>query len=312
MNTKMLNMKPMCDFFNDHRVYLIGYIVVIAALCGCAGSTNKQPAQQTAIFVLPEIPILLNTPEQRAEYLAMHYWDHFDFADTTLIGNKITESVFADYLSILPHTTPQTAKSSIAAITCKALNGSQAMYDCFAAMFEKYLDDPNSPIRNEELYVLVVECQLEAQGLDELYKIRPRARLDTALKNRKGGKATNFEYLLANGKKHYMHEIVAKYLILFFNNPDCHDCARVKEILAKISDKNVHVLAIYADEEIELWKKSKYPTDWINGYSSSVRADQLYDLRAIPNLYLLDKDKRVILKDVSVEVIIEYLNQNNS
>ena len=36
--------------------------------------------------------------------------------------------------------------------------------------------------------------------------------------------------------------------------------------------------------------------------------NELYGLRAIPSLYLLDKEKRVILKDAPVEIVIEYLN----
>lgn len=36
---------------------------------------------------------------------------------------------------------------------------------------------------------------------------------------------------------------------------------------------------------------------------------QLYDLKAMPTLYLLDKDKRVILKDAPVEQIEQWLTE---
>jgi len=36
----------------------------------------------------------------------------------------------------------------------------------------------------------------------------------------------------------------------------------------------------------------------------------LYDLKAIPTLYLLDKDKTVLLKDATAEEIEEYLQKN--
>lgn len=35
----------------------------------------------------------------------------------------------------------------------------------------------------------------------------------------------------------------------------------------------------------------------------------LYDLKAIPTLYLLDKDKTVLLKDATAEEIEEYLKR---
>ena len=41
------------------------------------------------------------------------------------------------------------------------------------------------------------------------------------------------------------------------------------------------------------------PPSWINGYDAGcvVREKSLYDLHAIPALYLLDRDKRVLVKD---------------
>jgi hypothetical protein len=34
---------------------------------------------------------------------------------------------------------------------------------------------------------------------------------------------------------------------------------------------------------------------------------ELYDLKAMPTLYLLDKDKKVLLKDAPVEQVEQYL-----
>ena len=57
---------------------------------------------------------------------------------------------------------------------------------------------------------------------------------------------------------------------------------------------------------------SDFPSDWINGYDKKQMIDQknLYDLKAIPTLYLLDKDKTVLLKDATAEEIEEYLQKN--
>lgn len=37
------------------------------------------------------------------------------------------------------------------------------------------------------------------------------------------------------------------------------------------------------------------------------KGKNLYDLKAIPTLYLLDKDKKVLLKDATVAQIDQYL-----
>ena len=68
---------------------------------------------------------------------------------------------------------------------------------------------------------------------------------------------------------------------------------------------------MYTDEDIETWEKYRpsMPALWLNGYDASftIRGNNLYDLRAIPSLYLLDKDKRVIIKDAMPYQIEERL-----
>ena len=43
--------------------------------------------------------------------------------------------------------------------------------------------------------------------------------------------------------------------------------------------------------------------------SGSLKNDEIYDLKAIPTLYLLDKDKKVVLKDVTFNQVENYLKQ---
>ncbi|MEG0454785.1 MAG: thioredoxin family protein, partial [Bacteroides sp.] len=71
------------------------------------------------------------------------------------------------------------------------------------------------------------------------------------------------------------------------------------------------VLALYPDEELDEWKKhlKDFPTEWISGYDKklTLKTENRYDLRAIPTLYLLDKNKMVLLKDAPAKAIEEYL-----
>ena len=61
------------------------------------------------------------------------------------------------------------------------------------------------------------------------------------------------------------------------------------------------VLNIYIDEDLQGWRDYMpiYPEEWYNGFDPdlAIRTENLYDVRAIPSLYLLDEEKRVILKD---------------
>lgn len=74
------------------------------------------------------------------------------------------------------------------------------------------------------------------------------------------------------------------------------------------------LIEIYPDEELDEWKKhlSEFPNEWINGYDKkfTIKEEQVYDLKAIPTLYLLDKDKTVLLKDATAPAIEAYLMQH--
>ncbi len=78
-----------------------------------------------------------------------------------------------------------------------------------------------------------------------------------------------------------------------------------------LEQKRLTVLSIYPDEELDEWRKhlNEFPKEWVNGYDKTfaIKEQQLYDLKAIPTLYLLNKDKTVLLKDAPAQTIEEYL-----
>ena len=51
-----------------------------------------------------------------------------------------------------------------------------------------------------------------------------------------------------------------------------------------------------------------YPEYCYNGFYPYyvIRTDLLYHVRAIPSLYLLDKDKKVVMKDATVENVFAF------
>lgn len=301
-------------FINTLSAIMIGGgFVMCLSLTGCKpSSTGKtDPPPTTFTFSLPTIPDILTDPTDRANYLANHYWDRFPFADTILATEPNTEQLFVDYIDILTYASTGQAEQSIRnmlAHTQKEESGRTWRH--FLSLFEKYLDDPNSPYRNETLYIPVVMSILSRSNLDEAERDRTREQLSMMMKNRPEYLATDFVYTLANGKTGQLYDIQADFLILLFYNPDCHNCAEtvtalktspvIRELLAK---KTLAILAFYPDQDMDSWKKhrSDIPSNWINGYDAEtkVKNDGLYELRAIPTLYLLNKEKRVLLKDAN-------------
>ena len=149
-------------------------------------------------------------------------------------------------------------------------------------------------------------------------QVKSKAQIKAILakQNNPGHPANNFSYNMPDGNKKKLYEIHAKHTLLFFYNPECDACKQYKDLIvkskvidAKIRNGTLKVLAIYIDNDLSIWKKHlpEMPKSWIHGRDENeyLYKNNFYDLHAIPTIYLLDKNKKVILKDVLDMKLIE-------
>ncbi len=189
-----------------------------------------------------------------------------------------------------------------------------------SAVMETALGRPESEYRNDDLYIHLQEARLNTSFYISQERDAIEANLRLTQQNRPGAEANNFSYSLASGEIKTMHDIDADYTLLFFYNPECPACKQMKAALytdpivnGRIMEGRLAVLAIYTDSDTVLWRKhlGEMPGNWIMGRDHEERLwkERVYDLRAIPSVYLLDRMKRVILKDCQTEsTISEALN----
>ena len=115
-----------------------------------------------------------------------------------------------------------------------------------------------------------------------------------------------------------LYSIKSEYTLIYFNNPECHDCGRVhgylvasKVFTTMLQTGRLKLLALYPDEDLGAWTRHKdeYPSSWIAARYATKADRDSYHLPAIPSLYLLDKTKKVLLKDATVEAVEEHLRK---
>ena len=312
-------------------VLLSLWAALLVGLLGCREQTQTEEngSLQRAellnsypIFRMVEIPSMLIDPVSRTAYLVSHYWDHFRFSDTTYIHlPEITEQALANYLSVLPHTYPQIAANSMQKMLQRAVkeDASHRFYTYLLSRYKAYLADSNSPLRNEELYIPVLEFVLNDSISNEATKARAEYDLKLLLKNRVGTTATDFTYATAT-QKGKLSALQSNYPLLYFYNPDCYTCEGVTAYLrysavmaGLVEQKQLTILAVYPEEDLSVWKKhqGELPANWINAYDplQQLNNKQLYDLKAMPTLYLLNRQKQVLLKDATAEQVELFLSE---
>ena len=186
------------------------------------------------------------------------------------------------------------------------------------ALVSSYFYDPNSPVRSEDLYLPFVSRLATSALIDEDYRNAYAWDAGKCALNRTGTPAADFVFVDTAGKRRTLYGVKAQRTLLVFGNPDCTACKELvedmksyPEISAQIADGSLKVVDIYIDQEIDKWKErvAEYPQDWINGYDPtfSIRTDLVYNVRAVPSLYLLDADKTVLLKDATPEKVLNAL-----
>ena len=185
---------------------------------------------------------------------------------------------------------------------------------------DKYLYDPNSPLRNEDYYAFYAARMASSDLVEDVMKDKYSREVSLAALNQVGTKAADFRFADKKGRLYTLYGIKAQLTLLFFSNPGCAACKDIIDVLNNdpvisqlIADGTMAVLNIYIDEDLEAWRSYMpiYPENWYNGFDPDlvIRGETLYNVRAIPSLYLLDSDKTVIMKDAPEQKLFEYLSR---
>jgi hypothetical protein len=297
-------------------------LLALPVLLSCSG---RKSAPATAPEKVPPRLFRVVAPPgamddaQRYAYLREHFWDDLDFADTVFIVSTDSIHMLRAFDTYIRNFVTESDPSPVAELMRKA-SGSKTMLEYFAMLAERVLHDPNSPLRNDEFYIPVLRAQLASPFYDEYERIAPQYDLEMAMQNRLGQPANDFRYTLASGASGTLYGLQAEYVLLFINNPGCAMCREIREAITSspmlsemIERGRLKVLALYPDEDLTEWRdyRDHIPASWINAYDKGcvVREKSLYDLHAIPALYLLDSRKRVLVKDstdvAQIEEIID-------
>ncbi len=297
---------------------------ILALLGAIAISTKATALERPAVFTdtiaaaasspaelpLPTVPSTLTVPEERAAYIAAHFWDAMDFADTTLTADRdFMEQNFANFANLLPYSTEQGVIAAVKTLMAKAAASATA-YRTVADIAEKYLYDPNSPMLNEELYIEFLEETTRSTLLSKAERDKQAFYLRCAMKNRRGSVAADFGYIDRQGRRQTLHGTKAERLVLIFYDPDCEHCTEIMTQLKNnsalhdsVSSGNIKILAIYSDGDRRLWDNTKdsLPAEWTVGFDTSgIQEHGTYILRAMPTIYILDGEKKVLAKDVNI------------
>lgn len=240
-------------------------------------------------FPYPQVPGELKTVAGRADFVVKHYWDRFDFQDTTLLHRQeMAEQGFVNFIDLLPRLGGSLAVEGIKCFSQKAFAQKGREADYFMDLSERYLFNEDSSLRNDTLYALFLEAMDGTPASDEAMKSRHRFLIENIRKNKIGTVAADFTFRDREGRQQRLHQVKSPYTLLYFYDPDCEHCNEVAAAMAKepviTANPAVRLVEVDASRRQDLW--------------------ELYFLRSFPVIYLLDAEKKVVLKDATLQQLM--------
>lgn len=270
-------------------------------------------------FELPTIPSNLIYDHDRNIWLVQHYWDNFNFNNPQNIKNtQLPVPYISNFLGYLEKVPTEIAYSELTQFLDDSKKNTE-VYDFVINTLDNLLGNTVSPYRNDEFYIVVLEDILSSKdNLTDEESSRFTQNLSMARKNRINTIASEFSFIDSYGNMGTLHNIKAEYTLLMFYSPGCHACEIAEEELRNselinnwIESGDLKLLAFAPESPEDLWKtyQSHLPENWINAYDPGqvVWMKRIYDIQGFPTIYLLDKDKRVLLKDTNVDNVNNYL-----
>ena len=267
-------------------------------------------AQNTErLFPYPEPPKDMTNLYERCNYLVYKFWDQCNLKAAFSKKAKLNEA-FGDWLGFMPYASADTVYLAIDNFH-KSFKKSGEHALAIAKMAEAWLYSDSAQYRSDELYGRFVDAAVANKKIpaEERRHFEAQKRI---LDNSSVGKVVpDLELTRADGTKTSFFADSSEFTLLFIYQPDCLDCsfARVRlsadMILNQLNDGGImRIVSVYAGEPDAsfLTTVTSFPEKWINVASPQV-ADY-FDMRMTPAIYYLDKDHRIMAKELSVDNIL--------
>jgi hypothetical protein len=287
----------------------------------------------------PEVP--QNDPAAKTDsmfaykYFKKHFWDGVNFYDDRLARTPFFESRIDKYMEQLVYPSADSVIKELDYMLGFASANEEMQKFLLLKFVNRYLNQKY--MWEDKVFVHLFEKYFSQQTypwLTEAGKKTITNRAYSLMANILGTEASDVELPDTAGKITKLYSIQSPYTLVVIWDPMCSHC---KEIVPRLDSaynarwKSMGLkffgLARETDGKKSDWLNfihSHHLNEWTHVYYSKEADDartsagvpgysQLYDVQSFPTLYLLDKDKRIIAKKLTLEQIDEILayRQNN-
>ncbi len=265
-------------------------------------------------------------------YYKTNYWKSVDLKDDRLLRTPepVFENKFDNYFKSIVYPMPDSIKQEVDKVLLACITSKDMFKYLGSKLVERYVNPEYMGL--DAVYVHIYEKYI-ATSMMPWFDEKQRKFLDDRyyflLSNLIGDKAAPLELIDTSGKPVSLYSIDAPYTIICFWDATCGHCKEVVPKLDslytnKLQAMGIKLIGVMTDGGLDNYKKyivEHHFTTWIHAYQTDEqkKADyaaqrpnfrQLYDIKQTQKLYLLDKEKRIIAKQVTYDQLYKIIDES--
>ena len=249
---------------------------------------------------------------KKLEFFRLNFWNGVDLMDTRLLATPVIVNKLNRFITDLTVQQPDSIIRQADFVIQKSLENPE-MFQFFTNYIAlKYQPSKTKVMDGEAVYVHIIDKYFTKDRAfwlteKELADLRKKAwEMSASLLNRIGPDVISID---PNGQTKSIYGIKKPYVIVFMYDPKCEHCQeetpKLKQFYEEWKNKGVEVFAIVLNAKDQEWKDfiKKYQVqNWINVHdptNASIYAKYYVDIT--PEMYVLNKDRKIIGKNLKVE-----------
>jgi len=289
---------------------------------------------------IPEVPgNIVNEQDLQYRWYRNHYWDRVDFSDPRLVHDGSFHQILDTYWTRVLPQMPDSMVIEAERLISK-VEGNDEMFK-YITHYITFNSESSQVMCMDKVFVHMIDTYYstgKAVWMDDakIQKVVDRAN---ELRDSQCGNVIPNIILPGLDQKTWvsLHDVEAKYTAVLIWESTCGHCKKempiYKELYEEWAPKGLEIFAIGNDFEPEPWQKfvnEKGYTDWINVsdnplinaqdsasvliYSGITTLKSLnfrttFDVFATPKVFLLDKNKKIVAKQIGAEQMGEILGR---
>lgn len=285
--------------------FLLGLIVV---LLFCGGTTRAADGE---LFDYPKIPDDKLTLSERCNYLVYHFWDKANLTSMFSSRQKLNNTI-GDWFGFMPYATPDTIHLSIDRLIANvSKNANNTLV--LARMAEQWLFSDSAEFTSEELYLPFAKAVADHKKISKGDKAHFASQVKIIESSGLGATMPDaVKFRNTDGREMRLNDVEGKTVLVVFADPS--DMSSRLELVRLSADPHVKDLVASGDMTIvalnpgaasDAWisATSSFPSSWIVGTMAD--AKEYFDLSVFPAYFYLDRNHKVIAKNLAVDQILQ-------